>query len=131
MPHLQPTNPIAPRVVLVEDPARAMALAMELLEDDRLMANHAYGLWGYSGTAREDGDALTVQSTGIGGPSATVVLEDLADHGVREALYLAPSAPHPGTEAEEALRAAAGRRGIALRVAQDTTGRPEGRPVWR
>src|SRR4051794_6975871 len=46
------------------------------------MFNHNRGLWGYTGTAL-DGAPLTVQSTGIGGPSAAVVLEELCDLGLR------------------------------------------------
>ena len=36
------------------------------------MLNHNRGLWGYSGTAA-DGAPLTIQSTGMGGPSAAIV----------------------------------------------------------
>jgi uridine phosphorylase len=46
------------------------------------MLNHNRGLWGYSGTA-EDGAPLTVQSTGMGGPSAAIVLEELIRLGAR------------------------------------------------
>src|ERR1700719_3135083 len=73
--HLHPTAPLAPRVLLPGDPGRALALAQELLRDPR-MFNHNRGLWGYTGLAR-DGELLTIQSTGIGGPSAAIVLEEL------------------------------------------------------
>jgi uridine phosphorylase len=46
------------------------------------MFNHSRGLWGYTGTAR-DGDPLTVQSTGMGGPSAAIVVEELIALGAR------------------------------------------------
>ena len=46
------------------------------------MFNHARGLWGYSGTA-PDGELLTVQATGIGGPSAAIVCEELIALGAR------------------------------------------------
>ncbi len=46
------------------------------------MFNHHRGLWGYSGTAR-DGSPLTVQATGIGGPSAAIVVEELIGLGAR------------------------------------------------
>jgi uridine phosphorylase len=49
------------------------------------MANHARGLWGYSGITA-DGRGLTVQSTGMGGPSAALVLSDLAELGVERAV---------------------------------------------
>ena len=81
---LRPTAPIAADAVLVGDPGRALMLAQELLEQPR-MSNHARGLWGYSGRAASGGQ-LTVQATGIGGPSAALVLTDLAELGVRRAI---------------------------------------------
>ncbi len=78
---LRPTAPIAPAALLVGDPGRALALAQELLETPK-MSNHARGLWGYSGESLA-GRPLTIQSTGMGGPSAAVVLGDLAELGVR------------------------------------------------
>ncbi len=44
------------------------------------MFNHNRGLWGYTGTAA-DGEPLTIQSTGMGGPSAAIVVSELADLG--------------------------------------------------
>jgi len=81
---LRPTAPIATDAILVGDPGRALLLAGELLEQPK-MSNHARGLWGYSGEAR-GGGALTIQSTGMGGPSAAMVLADLAEIGVRRAV---------------------------------------------
>jgi purine-nucleoside phosphorylase len=81
---LRPTAAIATDAVLVGDPGRALLLAQELLEQPK-MSNHARGLWGYSGTTPA-GDALTVQSTGMGGPSAALVLADLAELGVTRAV---------------------------------------------
>src|SRR4051812_47052844 len=78
---LRPTAATAPEAILVGDPGRALLLAQELLEEPK-MSNHAWGLWGYSGRTPE-GDALTIQATGIGGPSAALVLGDLAELGVR------------------------------------------------
>ncbi len=46
------------------------------------MFNHTRGLWGYTGRAR-DGELLTVQATGMGGPSAAIVVEELIDLGAR------------------------------------------------
>ena len=83
--HLQPTAPVAPRVLLPGDPGRALALAQVLIEGPK-MFNHHRGLWGYSGPAVEDGEPLTIQATGMGGPSAAIVLEELADLGVRAAV---------------------------------------------
>lgn len=84
MPHLKPTNPLAPRAILVGDPGRALALAQQLTEAP-LMFNHQRGLWGYTGTAR-DGEPLTIQATGVGGPSAAVVLGELIDLGLEVAV---------------------------------------------
>lgn len=81
---LRPTAPIAPEAILVGDPGRALLLAQELLEQPK-MSNHARGLWGYSGSTPQ-GRALTIQSTGIGGPSAALVLSDLAELGVGRAI---------------------------------------------
>lgn len=78
---LRPTAPTAADAVLVGDPGRALLLAQELLEEPK-MSNHARGLWGYSGKT-PGGEGLTIQSTGIGGPSAALVLTDLAELGVR------------------------------------------------
>jgi uridine phosphorylase len=78
---LQPTAPIAPAVVLPDDPALALALAQRLLVEPR-MANHSFGLWGYSGRT-QSGAELTVQSSGIGAASLVAVVEGLAGHGAR------------------------------------------------
>jgi uridine phosphorylase len=82
--HLRPTATLAERVLLPGDPGRALALAQLLLEQP-LMFNHHRGLWGYTGTAA-DGLALSVQSTGMGGPSAAIVLHELIALGVRRAI---------------------------------------------
>jgi uridine phosphorylase len=81
---LRPSAPIATDAVLTGDPARAMMLAQELTVQPK-MSNHARGLWGYWGV-REDGAELTVQSTGTGGPSAALVLADLAELGLKRAV---------------------------------------------
>jgi DeoD family purine-nucleoside phosphorylase len=77
--HLRPTAPLAERVLLPGDPGRALLLAQELLDQPR-MFNHHRGLWGYTGEAG-DGAPLSIQSTGMGGPSAAIVLEELAELG--------------------------------------------------
>jgi DeoD family purine-nucleoside phosphorylase len=79
--HLHPTAPLAERVLLPGDPGRALRLAQALLDAPK-MFNHNRGLWGYTGIAG-DGAPLTIQSTGIGGPSAAVVISELADLGAR------------------------------------------------
>ncbi|HVL31585.1 MAG TPA: hypothetical protein VM299_05065 [Solirubrobacteraceae bacterium] len=82
--HIHPTALLAPRALLPDDPGRALALAQLVLDEPR-MFNHNRGLWGYTGTAA-DGEPLTIQSTGIGGPSAAVVMEELCDLGLRRAI---------------------------------------------
>jgi purine-nucleoside phosphorylase len=82
--HLRPTAPLAERLLLPGDPGRALALAQSLLKAPR-MFNHHRGLWGYTGTAL-DGELLTIQSTGIGGPSASIVLSELIALGARRAI---------------------------------------------
>jgi uridine phosphorylase len=80
--HLRPAAELAERVLLPGDPVRALAVAQALLERPPQMFNHARGLWGYTGIA-PDGQPLTVQSTGMGGPSAAIVCEELIALGAR------------------------------------------------
>jgi uridine phosphorylase len=82
--HIHPTAPLAPRALLPGDPGRALALAQLVLSEPK-MFNHNRGLWGYTGTAA-DGEPLTIQSTGMGGPSAAIVLEELCDLGLARAI---------------------------------------------
>lgn len=79
--HLHPTAPLAERVLLPGDPGRALRLAQALLAEPRPF-NDNRGLWGYTGTA-PDGGQLTIQSTGIGGPSAAIVVHELWQLGAR------------------------------------------------
>jgi len=81
---LRPTASVAADAILVGDPGRALLLAQELLEQPK-MSNHARGLWGYSGQTPA-GRSLSIQATGMGGPSAALVLADLAELGVRRAI---------------------------------------------
>jgi uridine phosphorylase len=82
--HLRPSTDYAEDALLPGDPGRALALAQQLLTEPR-MSNHARGLWGYTGETPE-GRPLSIQSTGIGGPSAAIVLQELAELGVRRAV---------------------------------------------
>jgi uridine phosphorylase len=82
--HLRPSAPYAPDALLPGDPGRALAFAQQLLTEPK-MTNHARGLWGYTGETPE-GRALSIQSTGMGGPSAAIVLQELAELGVRRAI---------------------------------------------
>jgi uridine phosphorylase len=107
-------------VLLPGDPGRALQLATELL-DKPIMFNHARGLWGYTGAAA-DGEPLTIQSTGIGGVSAAIVVEELCTLGIETAIRIgtAWSGPRgPGLGALVAVRAAR---------AQDGASRAHGAP---
>jgi DeoD family purine-nucleoside phosphorylase len=79
--HLKPAADLAERVLLPGDPHRALAVAQALLDQPK-MFNHHRGLWGYTGRAG-DGELLTVQATGMGGPSAAIVVEELIALGAR------------------------------------------------
>jgi uridine phosphorylase len=91
---LRPTSSLAADALLVGDPGRALLLAQELLEKPK-MSNHARGLWGYSGRTPE-GRELTIQATGMGGPSAALVLADLGKLGVERAVRVGTCAGLPG-----------------------------------
>jgi uridine phosphorylase len=91
---LRPTAPLTSDAILVGDPGRSLLLAQELLEKPK-MSNHARGLWGYSGKTAS-GLELTVQSTGMGGPSAAIVLADLTKLGVRRAVRVGTCTGLPG-----------------------------------
>ena len=94
---LRPVASVAADAVLVGDPGRSLMLAQELLEQPK-MSNHARGLWGYFGRTPA-GRELTVQATGMGGPSAALVLADLAELGVRRAVRVGSCAAiSPGLE---------------------------------
>jgi uridine phosphorylase len=82
--HLRPSTAYAEDALLPGDPGRALALAQQLLAEPR-MSNHARGLWGYTGETPA-GRPLSIQSTGMGGPSAAIVLHELAELGVRRAI---------------------------------------------
>jgi purine-nucleoside phosphorylase len=79
--HLSPATELAERVLLPGDPQRALRMAQDLLAAPR-MFNTRRGLWGYTGAAA-DGTEVTIQATGMGGPSAAIVVEELVDLGAR------------------------------------------------
>ncbi len=68
---------IAPAVVLVGDPGRAHRAAGMI--EGAVCYNDNRGLVGYSG--RFAGKRVSVQTTGMGGPSTAIVVEELADLG--------------------------------------------------
>jgi uridine phosphorylase len=82
--HLRPSTEYAPDVLLPGDPGRALAFAQQLLTEPK-MSNHARGLWGYTGETPDE-LPLSIQSTGMGGPSAAIVLQELSELGVRRVI---------------------------------------------
>ena len=79
--HLRPHADVAERVLLPGDPGRALRLAQQVVDAPKML-NHHRGLWGYTGLA-PDGTPLTIQSTGLGGPSTAIVVEELIALGAR------------------------------------------------
>ena len=71
---------LAPVAVLPGDPDRAHLIAHEFLESARCYSQ-VRGLVGYSGIWK--GCPLTVQASGMGGPSAAIICEELAMLGVK------------------------------------------------
>src|SRR6185503_1835638 len=92
IPHeiLRPHEPVAERVLLPGDPGRALRLSTQLIDKPRML-NHHRGLWGYSGPG-PDGALLTIQSTGLGGPSAAAVVAELVGLGARRLVRVGTAA---------------------------------------
>jgi DeoD family purine-nucleoside phosphorylase len=84
--HIHQTTDLAERVLLPGDPGRALRLAQELLTEPKML-NHNRGLWGYTGIA-PDGLPLSIQSTGMGGPSAAIVASELIELGAERLLRI-------------------------------------------
>ena len=107
------------------------------------MFNHNRGLWGYTGTA-PDGDTMTIQATGMGGPSAAIVLAELIALGARRAIRVGTcGALRAGLElgslviAGEAICAdgtsralGAGERAAPTRASQRRSSAPHPPPRW-
>jgi 5'-methylthioadenosine phosphorylase/purine-nucleoside phosphorylase len=70
----------ADAVLLPGDPLRAKFIAVTFL-DDAKQRNSERGLLGYTGTY--NGTAVSVQATGMGCPSATIVFEELIQLGCK------------------------------------------------
>src|SRR3954454_17466666 len=98
---LRPHAPVAERVLLPGDPGRALRIAQQLLDGPK-MINHHRGRWGDSGEAA-DGALLTIQSTGLGGPSAAAVVADLIALGARRLVRVGTADAPPGGAAPGAL----------------------------
>lgn len=82
--HLRTSLPLAPDALLPGDPGRAMAMAQALMGAPKMHNLHR-GLWGYTGETA-DGSPLSIQSTGMGAPSAAIVVHELGELGVRRAI---------------------------------------------
>lgn len=68
----------APAVLLPGDPLRAQRIARDFL-DDAKQVNGERGMLGFTGTF--EGKPVSVQSTGMGCPSAAIVIEELITLG--------------------------------------------------
>jgi purine-nucleoside phosphorylase len=123
---LKPHEPVAERVLLPGDPGRALRMAQQLIDRPRML-NHHRGLWGYTGPAA-DGALLTIQSTGLGGPSAAAVVAELVELGARRLIRTGTAAAVGATPlgalvvAEAAIAADGTSRalGAGARVIADT-----------
>ena len=119
--YLLPTAPTARDALLPADPGHALLLAQGLLTSP-LMSNHSHGLWGYHG-ATPDGRPLTIQSTGIGGPSAAIVLRELSELGVERAVRVgACTALDPALDPGSAIVAERALAGDGTSAALGATG---------
>ncbi len=78
----QPAD-FAESVLLPGDPLRATYIAENFFEDARLV-NQERGMLGYTGSYK--GEQVSVQSTGMGCPSAAIVTEELIELGARNLL---------------------------------------------
>ena len=73
----------APAVLLPGDPRRAQYIAETFFDAPR-QVNHERGMLGFTGTF--EGQPVSVQSTGMGCPSAAIVAEELSQLGVERIL---------------------------------------------
>ena len=87
----------APAVLLPGDPLRARRVAEEFLDDAR-QVNGERGLLGFTGT--HQGVPVSVQATGMGAPSAAIVIEELIQLGVKRLLRVGTCG---GLQADHAL----------------------------
>lgn len=74
----------APTVLVVGDPARAERIGERL--EGATLVNKNRGLLGYSG--RYKGKTISVQTTGMGCPSAAIVLEELIQLGIKRVIRI-------------------------------------------
>ena len=70
----------APNVLCPGDPVRARYIAETFFDEGARQVNDVRGMLGYTGTF--EGRPISVQTTGMGAPSAGIVFEELAQLGV-------------------------------------------------
>jgi len=75
----------AQAVLLPGDPMRARRVAEEMLDQPRPV-NQERGLLGYTGSF--EGHPVSIQATGMGGPSAAIVAEELIGLGARRLIRI-------------------------------------------
>lgn len=92
---------VAPIVFLPGDPDRARWIAENVLENAEETTRYRR-MYGFNGTY--DGRPVTVQTTGMGGPSAAIVCEELATLGAKCLIRIGTcGAMHPSMEPGDLL----------------------------
>ena len=76
---------LAESVLLPGDPRRARYIAENFFEDARLVTEER-GMLGYTGT--DKASPVSVQTTGLGCPSASIVTEELIQLGAKDVLRI-------------------------------------------
>jgi DeoD family purine-nucleoside phosphorylase len=96
---------IAPYVLLPGDPDRAEYMATTYLSGVRQYNRHRH-LYGFTGTI--DDVPVSVQATGMGAPSAAIVIEELITLGARTLIRVGTcGTAHPGVEIGDCIVASA------------------------
>lgn len=78
--HVRCKSPVAPLVFLPGDPNRARWIAENILTDAECTTDYRQ-MFGYTGMF--EGMPVSVQTTGMGGPSAAIVCEELIELGAK------------------------------------------------
>ena len=71
----------APNVLCPGDPVRAQYIAETFFDPGFRQVNEVRGMLGFTGTF--EGEPISVQTTGMGGPSAAIVFDELAQLGAK------------------------------------------------
>ena len=85
---------IAPAVLCPGDPRRAAYIAETFFEPGYRLVNEERGMLGFTGTF--EGRPISVQSTGMGCPSAGIVFEELVQLGARRLIRVGTCGGLPG-----------------------------------